>query len=527
MSEAHRQDPETPPASPPFAAPDAGNDYFASEAHYLSLAGRIVAGLREDVSFVLVTGHPPPDPRLLAPALSRIAAGWYAVSVVACGPDSSREQLLRAVSPSPTPLFVFDGADALSDGQIEGICQPLANQDGNTPALAMLARPSFLTRLGALQPQLFKKELVTRFHLQELGREEIETFIRRQLRPGDVAAFTAEAVTAIADFSGGDPAVVNRLSRLMVEFSDSGASKAGKKPIEGAGEPAPAQSEIATETNSGVVDLGSFPTEPSVTPVVGEFTSREAPPPNAVAERPPPRGRRMAGRLLLGVLFCLGIAGLATMPGDLVFSLGHRALQRIAVSLGPWINPVRDHASASIPGNAAAPPEEGSPAEKGLLPTPSTAAETSEIVPVQRTVSDQVEPQWTAPAPNVAPMKAAESTLATPIPAVPPTTEQILAMPSANPRSSAAEMAALVARGDAFVAGRDIASARLFYERAAEMGDGRAALWMGATSDPAFLDRAGIRGTKGDWAEARTWYQRARDLGDAEADRLLKTLELN
>jgi TPR repeat protein len=81
-----------------------------------------------------------------------------------------------------------------------------------------------------------------------------------------------------------------------------------------------------------------------------------------------------------------------------------------------------------------------------------------------------------------------------------------------------------VARGDAFVAARDIISARLFYERAAAMGDGRAALRMGATFDPSFLERAGIR-AKSDLQDALAWYRRARDLGDAEADRLLNSLQ--
>jgi len=83
----------------------------------------------------------------------------------------------------------------------------------------------------------------------------------------------------------------------------------------------------------------------------------------------------------------------------------------------------------------------------------------------------------------------------------------------------------LVARGDAFLSARDIASARLLYERAVAMGDGHAALRMGATFDPAFLERADIRGTKGDQREALSWYRHARDLGDVEADRLLKKLE--
>jgi TPR repeat protein len=92
-----------------------------------------------------------------------------------------------------------------------------------------------------------------------------------------------------------------------------------------------------------------------------------------------------------------------------------------------------------------------------------------------------------------------------------------------EPPLSAAESAALVARGDVFVGARDIVSARLFYQRAAEAGEGRAALRMGATFDPAFLNRANIRGVSGNQQEALSWYRRARDLGEAGGERLLKT----
>ena len=93
-----------------------------------------------------------------------------------------------------------------------------------------------------------------------------------------------------------------------------------------------------------------------------------------------------------------------------------------------------------------------------------------------------------------------------------------------EPHLSAAEIAALVARGDASVGARDIASARLFYQRAVEAGDDGAALRMGATFDPAFLNRANIRGASGNQQEAISWYRRARELGEAKAERQFKKL---
>jgi hypothetical protein len=95
----------------------------------------------------------------------------------------------------------------------------------------------------------------------------------------------------------------------------------------------------------------------------------------------------------------------------------------------------------------------------------------------------------------------------------------------AGQHPSPAELAGLVTRGDAFLSAGDIASARLFYERAADSGNGAAALRLGATFDPNFLGRAGVRGNRGDPAQAAAWYRRARDLGDAAAADRLKNLE--
>jgi TPR repeat protein len=72
---------------------------------------------------------------------------------------------------------------------------------------------------------------------------------------------------------------------------------------------------------------------------------------------------------------------------------------------------------------------------------------------------------------------------------------------------------------------RDIASARLYYERAAEAGDRQAALQLGASFDPMILDRPGLRGVTGDPAQALSWYRRDRELGMAEAEPRIKSLE--
>jgi hypothetical protein len=94
----------------------------------------------------------------------------------------------------------------------------------------------------------------------------------------------------------------------------------------------------------------------------------------------------------------------------------------------------------------------------------------------------------------------------------------------ASPAPSATEIATLLARGDALIAKGDLASARLFYERAAEAGDGQAALRLGESYDPAFLAQAHLSGVRGDALAAARWYRRARELGISEAETLLQTL---
>jgi TPR repeat protein len=89
---------------------------------------------------------------------------------------------------------------------------------------------------------------------------------------------------------------------------------------------------------------------------------------------------------------------------------------------------------------------------------------------------------------------------------------------------SVADIGALVERGDALFSARDISSARLYYERAAEAGDGRAALQLGTSFDPVILERAGVH-VAGDLAQALSWYRRARELGMTEAELRIKSLE--
>jgi hypothetical protein len=164
---------------------------------------------------------------------------------------------------------------------------------------------------------------------------------------------------------------------------------------------------------------------------------------------------------------------------------------------------------AGQPSTSSTPPVAATPRPAPIAQTPPAAPP----LPAPKPAT----PRPTPSKPAGMPQPAASS--ATVAPASPEPTSSAASPPpsrsAANQRLSQAEIAALVSRGDSFLNARDIASARLFYERAANAGDGAAALRLAATYDPGFLDRAGIRGTHGDAAQAEVWYRRARDLGEA------------
>lgn len=106
----------------------------------------------------------------------------------------------------------------------------------------------------------------------------------------------------------------------------------------------------------------------------------------------------------------------------------------------------------------------------------------------------------------------------------PPAVAVVVKLPGEAPAISADVLALLLRRGEALLAVGDVLSARLFYERAAAGGDGRAATGAGKTCDPLFLSEIGARGIQGDPAAAKAWYRRAIDLGDQSAAERLKRI---
>ena len=389
-----------------FATPDAGSGYFATAEHHQHLAKGVIDALYRG-GVVLVSGDPPACLPMLVEAL-RTAAAPRAVIEISCGPGLDFSELY-AGAVLPSPIYVFDDADRLSDVQIEALLDATQAMPLSAPtprAGVLLANSSFPSARGKPVQDLLEERLAARLRLGQLDRDETEAFIRYQLPPdGGSNLLTAQRVALIAITSGGDPAVVNRLAYRM--FAEPGASLARDE-----------------------------------------------------AAAPRARWRQTAG-----IFVCLAIFGL------IVGAVGSRDLGGLVGN----VLPQKDNIV----------PAAGVPAQEAPPVASSTTGATKAAVEPAAAGSERP-------------------------PAAPPSFPAAVPL---GPRLSADEIAALVARGDGFLAAGDIASARLFFQRAADAGDSGAAMRMAMTFDAAFLDRAGVHGLRSDPEQAAFWYRRARDLG--------------
>jgi type II secretory pathway predicted ATPase ExeA/TPR repeat protein len=183
----------------------------------------------------------------------------------------------------------------------------------------------------------------------------------------------------------------------------------------------------------------------------------------------------------------------------------------LAADDDPGAEPQPADAQAPI---AGAEPSPGEPVMTHLWPGGDDGA----------ALSGSPEPSGTAAAePPVQPVAqpAAPAPIDSPAPAAGPVAAQAPAPPSGaiDPasRAGAADTARLMARGYALLQEGDVASARLFFERAAAAGHAAALTALGQSFDPLELQRLGIIGIQADPGLALEWYRAASEAGDAAA----------
>jgi len=138
------------------------------------------------------------------------------------------------------------------------------------------------------------------------------------------------------------------------------------------------------------------------------------------------------------------------------------------------------------------------------------------------------EPLPSAPPRPAASPAASPAAPSPPVTSPPPSAQTHRPANGPSPALSAADREraeGFLARGQKLLASGNIASARLFFQRAAEAGLDSGALAMADTFDPVELRRLNAVGIHPDVDEARRWYEKARELGagpavDRRIDRL-------
>ena len=234
------------------------------------------------------------------------------------------------------------------------------------------------------------------------------------------------------------------------------------------------------------------------------------------------------------VVHGLAAAGIALAIGIVAFSVSHRDVAKLG---GPsaesgTMASSRQEALEATAGSNGLPAEAESVSDQpsnAAMATPESIAKPTPSDAGRAPIENMSTLSPTLPSPIAVPDQTAETPEALSNVASPAREEKQAATSTTSPATSPtatrspsnqqrpAEIAALVTRGDAFLSAGDIVSARLFYERAADGGDGVAALRLGATFDPGFLSRTSIRGAPSDPAQASSWYRRALDLGNGAA----------
>ncbi len=208
--------------------------------------------------------------------------------------------------------------------------------------------------------------------------------------------------------------------------------------------------------------------------------------------------------------------------------LGTQTQRREAPRQGPIITNAADAGSVVPPPNTAPAIQRADPAPAQPAPLPARSAPAA--APPPPAVAPPTVVAAVTPPPAPAPTRAAPRAETVAPPAVAPTAVPPPAAPAAKspPVLSAADRAraeGLLQRGETFLVQGNVAAARQFFRRAADIGLPLAALRLGNTYDPAELAALRATGLDADPKEARMWYERARDLGATEATARLSRLQ--
>jgi hypothetical protein len=474
------------------------------------LADSIIAIVPDKFGFILISGTALPSRQALTVALSKAAAFRFTLMGFSCASPLECNTLLgicQGLASVPIEslsqargsdrsgqsrlLLILDQIDRLSDEQITelaGNLAALADGNLNIGAIVLLVPPKFLARLN------------------ENGLPNLSNKLAAHL-PAEAPRSSARGGLA-------------HKPPLLRETGDPGREGPKKRAaaatqVHRAAAVAPLASGAPNPSS-----LGSQLDRDSVELLSGEFQGLAFDPADAPRLDRPPQGSQVSAggqpddtqrqrwkNPIVRVCLLTGVLAFAVAAIGVVhhFRTPVEAVIRDAEKPSLPRSVDTEIPAATLP---ASPPPIATPAE---TPPP--------------TVGTPPSPTSTLPTDEAPPPVPAESTQPFVGPDSAPSQPPGVSAPAGVAVISHDEIVASVARGDFLFSNGDIASARLYYERAANAGEAGAALRLGETFDPAFLSRAKIRGVQGDLVSAARWYRRALELGANEAQALLDALE--
>lgn len=465
-----------------------------TEANYLSLAHRIVAAEPVGSGFILVTGDPPASPQLLSQALSKATKRRHPIIGIVWEPELTQAQLMSAASlltaqpkgdettvvsassERAAPLVVFDDVDRLSRALsqpiftprkelgIPGDPEPPCNQFSY--AAPVITLPTIRGRIEFQGPPEPASPIFVFGEVHRLSQQQLRTIYGAITHPNWMGAVAV--LLAPSDFLSRleEPGLDFLKEHLFAQFLFQ--------------------------------EIGQHKDDKFLRHRLEKKRFRH----------------RMAcaaqSRLIWGLAGCavLLTAGGAAIflehplkiggdPGTRNSSTGELSASFLTPSSGPAVVPP----SGLPPGP---PPRSVEMPQATPHAVPGTPAQLKPARLTQGILPPET-PSFSEPLATSQKAPPADS---------PTSSEHVTGV-----RLSPIEIATLKARGDEFLNAGDITSARLFYQRAADGGDGSSAWRLGATLDPTFLSRAGIRGISGELDRALWWYQRARELDARRCNR--------
>jgi hypothetical protein len=380
-------------------------------------------------------------------------------------------------------------------------------------AMATAIDPKDIMRLyGALNERVLAKD--------SKGTLQIYDELLRLGQP--LSEIMAQGLRALDDPSVGAP---DDADKTFTREADATTLDAPRAPDTTRPEPAPESiAGIVGEPPNGAFASDVFGAAPPIAGETGDKLPATATPHARAGRSPIARLGLAAGAIavLAGAAVLLMDPAVQVAPGSLIGD----ALAIVRGETGPLTEPAaraqptpvapeRDVVPAVVPPAQTVVSAEPRPAPlaTSASPTPPAVAEPAPTGPPDQ--PRPLDPEIAALLARGDSLLKAGAAAAAPAPELTPK----------QPRLTDLEIAGLRGRGDSLLGVGDIASARLFYERASDAGDGRAALRLGATYDPGFLGQVQLPHLQGDVAQALSWYRRARDLGESEAERWIHALE--